>query len=160
MKKPLIIFLIFSILTSNFVSFLIFVPKTKAIPVSIIASWPSELISKQLVHQAGQTFIEKVVVQLQKFILETLRKKLLDYFVDSIVRWIQGVDDKPAFVTNWRKFMGDVVNAAVGSYIETTKFAGLCDTFDFQVRVSLPQAGRPSLPTCTLNQIVNNIESF
>ena len=160
MKKPLIIFLIFSILTSNFVSFLIFVPKTKAIPVSIIASWPSELISKQLVHQAGQTFIEKVVVQLQKFILETLRKKLLDYFVDSIVRWIQGVDDKPAFVTNWRKFMGDVVNDAVGSYIETTKFAGLCDTFDFQVRVSLPQAGRPSLPTCTLNQIVNNIESF
>ena len=160
MKKPLIIFLIFSILTSNFVSFLIFVPKTKAIPVSIIASWPSELISKQLVHQAGQTFIEKVVVQLQKFILETLRKKLLDYFVDSIVRWIQGVDDKPAFVTNWRKFMGDVVNDAVGSYIETTKFAGLCDTFDFQVRVSLPQAGRPSLPTCTLNQIVNNIKSF
>jgi hypothetical protein len=92
---------------------------------------------------------------------EYLRKKMLDYFTDAIVKWIQGVDDKPAFVTNWREFMSDVVDDALGTYIETTKFAGLCDTFDFQVRVSLPQTNsRPALPTCTLNQIVNNIENF
>jgi len=109
----------------------------------------------------SDTVVKKTVDIALKAILETLRKKLLDYFVDSIIKWVQGKDDKPAFVTNWRKFMGDVVNDAIGSYVETTKFAGLCDTFDFQIRVSLPtRDSRPALPTCTLNQIVGNIENF
>lgn len=105
---------------------------------------------------SGKTIQDTIIDTLKGY----LKKKLLDYFTDSIIRWIQGEDDKPAFVTNWRKFMGDVVNDAVGSYIETTKFAGLCDTFNFQVRVSLPRPGRPALPTCTLDRIVGNIENF
>lgn len=117
-------------------------------------------ITQQTAQTAVDTVIKKGLEIFLKAALETLRKKLLDYFVDSIIKWVQGVDDKPAFVTNWRKFMGDVVNDAVGSYIETTKYAGLCDTFDFQVRVSLQQPGRPALPTCTLNKIVGNIENF
>lgn len=134
------------------------------IPVSIMTiaqSMNLQLLQQQATQQAAQTFISKVIDQGLKVILEMLRKKLLDYFVDSTIRWIQGKDDQPAFVTNWRKFMGDVVNDAMGSYVETTKFAGICDTFDFQIRASLPSvSSRPALPTCTLNQIVGNIENF
>jgi hypothetical protein len=162
MKKSFIIFLISAILIGNFSPLLFIAPKANAQWfVTIVGSLPVQLISEQAVQTAAGTFISKVVDQGLKILLEMLRKKLLDYFVDSIIKWIQGTDSKPAFVTNWREFMGDVVGDAVGSYIETTKFAGLCDTFDFQVRVSLPQTNsRPSLPTCTLNQIVGNIENF
>ncbi len=161
MKKPFIIFLISVILIGNFSPLLFETKKAQAqFTVIIAASTVAQMVQEQMAQQASGTFISKVVDQGLKILLETLRKKLLDYFVDSIIRWVQGVDGKPAFVTNWRKFMGDVVNDAVGTYIETTKFAGLCDTFDFQVRVSLTQPGRPALPTCTLNQIVGNIENF
>ncbi|HNW96638.1 MAG TPA: hypothetical protein PLQ44_02345 [Candidatus Paceibacterota bacterium] len=164
-KKSLITFLISTIIVSTFSPLFFTVPKAEAqgfgLPLVIGSSFPLQLVQQQLAQQAAQTFISKVVDQALKAILEMLRKKLLDYFVDSIVKWVQGTDGKPAFVTNWRKFMGDVVNDALGSYVKTTKFAGLCDTFDFQVRVSLPQVNsRPALPTCTLNQIVGNIENF
>ena len=161
-KKSLIIFLISTILVGNFSSLAFVIPKVKAqgIPVMVTISTVQQMLMEQMTQQASGKFISKVVDQGLKVLLEMARKKLLNYFVDSIIKWVQGTDDKPAFVTDWRKFMGDVVDDAVGSYIETTKFAGICDTFDFKVRVSLPQSGRPALPTCTLNKIVGNIENF
>jgi len=112
------------------------------------------------VQMAQKTIQEKALAFLLATLLETLKKQLLDSFVDSIIKWIQGVDEKPMFVTNWRKFLSDVAGEAVGEYIETTKFAFLCQPFNFQIRASLPQPGRPPLPTCTLNRIVANIEDF
>jgi len=161
-KKILTTFLIVTIMVGTFSPLLLSVPKANAqIPVILEASNPVLFLELEGVEKASGTFISKVIDQGLKVILEMLRKKLLDYFVDSTIRWIQGKDDQPAFVTNWRKFMGDVVNDAMGSYVETTKFAGICDTFDFQIRVSLPSvSSRPALPTCTLNQIVGNIENF
>jgi len=126
----------------------------------IIGSSPAQMAQEQVTHVAAETIIKKVVEKALAILLETLRKKLLDHFVDSIIKWIQGVDEKPMFVTNWRKFLSDVAGEAVGEYIETTKLAFLCQPFNFQIRASLPQPGRPPLPTCTLNRIVANIEDF
>lgn len=97
---------------------------------------------------------------MKSFFNTWLKKKLLDYLVDNIIRWIQGEEGQPLFVTDWRGYFGKVIDDAVGSYIETTKLSFLCEPFSALVRISLPKAGPPPPPTCTLDQIVANIENF
>jgi hypothetical protein len=177
MKKFLSIFILSSILASNAISFLVIVPKAKAqipglpsqipgLPSNVIISayLPKALASQGITLQTAQiavdTAIKKGLEVVLKIVLETLRKKLLDYFVDSIVKWIQGVDDKPAFVTDWRKFTNDVINDVVGTAAEELKLGFLCSPFEAKIRINLPQTGRPALPTCTLRQITGNIENF
>jgi hypothetical protein len=164
-------------LASNAISFLVIVPKAKAqipglpsqipgLPSNVIISayLPKALASQGITLQTAQiavdTAIKKGLEVVLKIVLETLRKKLLDYFVDSIVKWIQGVDDKPAFVTDWRKFTNDVINDVVGTAAEELKLGFLCSPFEAKIRINLPQTGRPALPTCTLRQITGNIENF
>jgi len=148
------------LLTAIFSSLFPIRSTSAAIPVPGVGNVPIYIMGSSPVQLAQKTIQEKALAFLMATLLETLRKQLLDSFVDSIIKWIQGVDEKPMFVTNWRKFLSDVAGEAVGEYIETTKLAFLCQPFNFQVRVSLPQPGRPPLPTCTLNQIVGNIEDF
>lgn len=168
-KKIIPIFLTLALISGIFPS-IFYLKEAKAqipgtsVPIYIMGSSPiwdtAQQAKAKATHIAAETFIKKVIEKALAVLLETLRKQLLDHFVDSIIKWIQGVDEKPMFVTNWRKFLSDVAGEAVGEYIETTKLAFLCQPFDFQIRVSLPQPGRPPLPTCTLNQIVGNIEDF
>jgi hypothetical protein len=177
MKKFLSIFILSSILASNAISFLVIVPKAKAqipglpsqipgLPSNVIISayLPMALASQGITLQTAQTAVDTAIKKglevVLKIVLETLRKKLLDYFVDSIVKWIQGVDDKPAFVTDWRKFTNDVINDVVGTAAEELKLGFLCSPFEAKIRINLPQTGRPALPTCTLRQITGNIENF
>jgi hypothetical protein len=177
MKKFLSIFILSSILASNAISFLVIVPKAKAqipglpsqipgLPSNVIISayLPMALASQGITLQTAQTAVDTAIKKglevVLKIALETLRKKLLDYFVDSIVKWIQGVDDKPAFVTDWRKFTNDVINDVVGTAAEELKLGFLCSPFEAKIRINLPQTGRPALPTCTLRQITGNIENF
>jgi hypothetical protein len=160
-RKHLSFLLIIAISAGLFFPFLYPVRKAQAqFAVIIAGSSPAQMLQEQATQVAAQTVIKKVVEKVLAILLETLRKRLLDSFVDSIVKWIQGADDKPAFITNWSKFLGGVVNEAVGDYIKTTQAAFICQPFQAQVILNLPQPGRPPLPTCTLNQIVDNIENF
>lgn len=153
--------LIIVISAGLFSSFLCPVHKAQAqFAVTILGSSPAQMAQEELTQVAAETTIKKVVEKVLAILLETLRKRLLDSFVDSIIKWIQGEDNKPAFVTNWSKFLGDVVDEAVGDYVKTTQAAFLCQPFQAQIIANLPQPGRPPLPTCTLNQIVNNVEDF
>ncbi len=136
------------------------VPGVGNVPIYITGSSIVQQTTDKATQVAAETVMKKVVEKSLNIILETLRKKLLDTFVDSIIKWIQGEDNKPAFVTNWSKFLGDVVDEAVGDYVKTTQAAFLCQPFQAQIIANLPKPGRPPLPTCTLNQIVNNIEDF
>lgn len=162
-KKHLSFLLIIAISAGLFSSFLYPAHKAQAQivgAVTILGSSPAQMAQEEVTEVAAETTIRKVVEKGLAVLRETLRKKLLDSFVDSIIKWIQGEDNKPAFVTNWSKFLGDVVDEAVGDYIKTTQAAFLCQPFQAQIIFNLPKPGRPPLPTCTLDQIVGNIEDF
>ncbi|MEK7554412.1 MAG: hypothetical protein AAB518_00280 [Patescibacteria group bacterium] len=104
----------------------------------------------------GQTFLEWA----QKFLLDTLKRQLLDMMVDQIIQWIQG-GGKPQFVTDWRQFLSDAANVATGDFIQEIGLGFLCSPFSLQVQISLLPVGKFTKQiTCTLDQIVGNIDNF
>jgi len=97
------------------------------------------------------------------------KEKLKDLVVNRLTRamvgWVKGEGlsaGQPRFVTNWERFMDDVVNQAGGSIIESVA-PELCQSFGPLVRVAVEPIGArgPRFRTsCTLDRVVSNIQDF
>jgi len=99
---------------------------------------------------------------LDKVILQTLKKRLLDMVVDQVIGYIQG-EGEPRFITDWQGFFGDIAGAAVGDLAQALGLGFLCSPFSLQLRLSIGLSGVDRFKTrfsCTLDQIVGNIENF
>ena len=95
-----------------------------------------------------------------KTILASIKKAILDMIVDQTISWIQG-GGRPKFLTDWRGFLNQAANDAAGEFIESTPFGFLCSPFGFQVKVALlPVKNFSQQITCTLNQVISNINAF
>lgn len=93
-------------------------------------------------------------------IRDVIAKVMLDWVVDETVKWIQG-GGEPAFVGNWENFSQDAFNVGVGEAVNATILAPICSPFKLQVRLSLlPVERYTQRITCTLDDIVENIEDF
>ncbi|MDP3901639.1 MAG: hypothetical protein Q8Q37_01515 [bacterium] len=96
----------------------------------------------------------------QTFVLETLKKRVLDMMVDQIIQWVQG-GGEPKFITDWGSFLRDAGQQAVGDFAQELGLGFLCEPFSFQIQIALqnpsPFSQRAS---CTLDEIVGNIENF
>lgn len=93
-------------------------------------------------------------------LLSVIKKEILDVMVDQITGWIQG-GGEPKFITDWQGFLNDAFQAGVGDIIQQTNLAFLCAPFSLQVRLSLlPVKPFSQRVTCTLNDIIANIEDF
>jgi hypothetical protein len=106
----------------------------------------------------------------QTFVLTTLKRQLLDALVDAIIRWIQG-GGEAKFVVNWKGFLANAGNQAVGSIISGIGLDFLCKPFRYAIpgglarltlpRFNVPVFSSPNAETaCTLDKIVENIEDF
>jgi len=99
--------------------------------------------------------------QITKMLLGIAAKTFMDHLVYSTVDWISGrTTGEPQFVTNWQAFFNDVADEAFGRFIENSPFSELCEPFRFQVRATTRLPGRPPFPTCTLTQVLSNLEYF
>ena len=99
--------------------------------------------------------------QITKMLLGYAAKTFMDHLVYSTVDWISGrTTGEPQFVTNWQAFFNDVADEAFGRFIENSPFSELCEPFRFQVRATTRLPGRPPFPTCTLTQVLSNLEYF
>ncbi|MBI5147565.1 MAG: exo-alpha-sialidase [Parcubacteria group bacterium] len=88
-------------------------------------------------------------------------KKLLDWIVDTTVEAIQN-GGKPRFVTDWKGFMNDAYDNALGEFI-SDKLGGadLCAPFSVQLRVAFNPVPKFAKRTkCTLSKIVKNMSTF
>ena len=84
----------------------------------------------------------------------------MDYIVDQTITWIQG-GGEPKFINNWDGFLKDAKGLAIDSVIKEVGLAPLCSPFKLQVQLSLLPVQRfPQRITCTLDDIVENIEDF
>lgn len=92
-----------------------------------------------------------------------LRETLIRKITSSIVTWINsGFEGSPAFVTDLDDFLLDTADEAFGTYIyNDTNFAHLCSPFEFDIRFSLAlsYSTDAARPTCTLSNIVDNVET-
>lgn len=119
---------------------------------------------KQWVQQK-KAIIKAKMAEMKKIALRAAAKSFADHLVYDIVDWIggEGEDNNPQFITNWRDFFSEVADDATGRFIKEAKLSKLCEPFRFSVQLQLQTPGtpgRPTLPTCTLSDVVNNIESF
>ncbi|MDI6820609.1 MAG: hypothetical protein QMD65_00310 [Patescibacteria group bacterium] len=92
-----------------------------------------------------------------------LKKRLLDRLVDQTVQWIQN-GDEPRFVSDFDEFLKDAHQAAVGDTLRDIGLAKLCDgTFGAKLELTLGKREPRKLTrdvTCTLDQVVGNINAF
>ena len=119
----------------------------------------SQLRSVETAKEAKQTK-SNILQALFSMFLEMLKKRLLDSLVDQIIVWIQG-GGKPQFVSDWKGFLEDAGQAAVGDVVLQTDAAFLCSPFKLQVQLALlPVPKFSEQVRCTLDDIVENIEDF
>jgi len=110
--------------------------------------------------QKKKATIKAKKAEMTKIALNYAAKTFTDQLVSDTIDWIGGKEDKPQFITNWRDFFSDVTDEAVGRFIENSSFSELCEPFRFSVQIQTQTPGKPPFPTCTLSDVVNNIESF
>ncbi len=95
-----------------------------------------------------------------RVILSTLKKRLLDRIADQTIRWIQN-GEEPKFVTNTGDFLEDVANDAVGDLAQELGAGFLCKPFRLNIQLQLLKPSPFSeRARCTLNDIVRNVEGF
>ena len=102
---------------------------------------------------------ERLIEWAKEMAVDFVKDQLIHRMVQQVVTWIQG-GGQPQFITNWKGFLRDASNLAAGSVIE--KIAPqLCQSFGPLVRISLLPVNLPSYPvTCTLDQVVANVQDF
>jgi hypothetical protein len=95
-----------------------------------------------------------------KGLRDVVAKRIINYIVDQTIVWIQG-GGQPKFVSNWEGFLKDAGNIAFDYVIQQVRLARLCSPFGLQVRLSLLPVQRfPTQISCTLDQVVANINNF
>jgi len=94
---------------------------------------------------------------------ETIKNSLLFQLSNQIVDWIQN-GQQPQFIKNPGKFLSDTAILAVNRSISQLA-PNLCSSFRDQVVVQIPGYSEQTNPfyqpvTCTINQVVSNVEDF
>ena len=147
-----IIFLIIFLLIFNSSGFLRFSPHKAE------AAWWSTIFG-QIVDYAARAW-EWIQNNWQEMMRDIIAKRIMDYIVEQTVVWIQG-GGEPKFISNWEGFLKDAEAIAVDSVINEVGLSPLCSPFKLQVKLSLLPVQRfPTRITCTLDDIVENIEDF
>jgi len=157
-RKIFAIFMSMSIISSLCAPF-VFSLNVREVRAAVPTFETNPAVTGQLLVEEGQ-LAQTLLEYAEEFILETLKKRLLDMMVDQIIQWIQG-GGEPKFVTDWKGFLEDASNAAVGDFAQEIGLGFLCDPFHFQIQIGLLPVPRFSdQVTCTLDEIVGNIENF
>lgn len=127
------------------------------------------LVTSQLVFvKPAHAFIHQAAIDtLKSAALATAKMRFLNALQIELVRWIEG-GGKPKFISDFGGFLRDVGNVVAGDLIQDIGLGALCGPFNFQLRfaLSLPNLYGNAGPrfgqvvTCTLDDVVNNIENF
>ncbi len=104
--------------------------------------------------QACQNFIERTA-------LATLKNRLLNMMVDQIIDWING-NGKPMFITDYKTFLKNAGNVAVGDLIQDAGWGAVCEPFRANLRLTLQLQNTvfSQRASCSFSQVRNNFQDF
>jgi hypothetical protein len=135
---------------------LILVPVQKAEAILGVGDIVFESNPALISNAVGETFFRTVT----KIAVNALKRRLLSMVTDQIINWIEG-GGKPMFVTDWKRFVSDAANFAVGDFAIELGLEQLCSPFGLQVQLTILNPPRfTDYVSCTLDDIVDNIENF
>ncbi|MBI2623293.1 MAG: hypothetical protein HYW65_01835 [Candidatus Liptonbacteria bacterium] len=117
-------------------------------------------LTKQKVKDDTRSWFQRLKDLSLKMFLQQLKNQLIAMLEQQIVNWING-GGSPQFITDWKGFLGNAFNNAVGAEIERV-LPELCQPMSPLLRVTftLPSVNIPVYSGCTLNQIVDNVKNF
>lgn len=97
-----------------------------------------------------------------KVALGLLKKNILDVMVDQLINWIQYGDNyEPRFITDFGGFIDDAANVAVGDLVQEVGLGAVCKPIKLSLQFALlPQRTFSQRSSCTLDDIVGNVEDF
>ena len=97
---------------------------------------------------------------LKGYLLEVLKNQLVHRLVQQAVHWIQG-GGRPQFVTNWKGFLENIGNDVAGRILQRINPA-LCRPFEPLIRIAFQPVNLAldTSVTCTLDQVVQNVQQF
>ncbi len=117
-----------------------------------------QLWSQETTHYKGQ--IDTAFDKSRDCMRDVLAKMILDWLTDQIVQWIQG-GGEPLFVSDWKGFLNEAANTAIGRVIQESDLAFLCSPLRYQLKLSLlPGRSFRDRIGCTLDDVIANIENF
>ena len=106
-----------------------------------------------------KTFLQRLAAFAAEVSYVLFKKVILDRLVDALVNWINN-DGKGAIIENWDQFFQDAANNATGEFTQQIGAGFLCSPFNLQLQLALLPVKKFTDVTCTLNQIIGNINSF
>ena len=67
---------------------------------------------------------------------EALKKRIFDMVVDQTVDYING-NGQPQFITDWRGFLEQTAQVAIGDFVQQIGLGAICSPFRFQVQIAM-----------------------
>lgn len=130
---------------------------TTAVPVNVVADNSAASMER---NARLQTIVAQNECQwLYKIVLQSVKTALLTSLQNQLVAWIQG-GGKPLFITNWKGFLENVGNVALGNTIDNI-YPYLCTGIGPLIRISLLPVPNLAYPVrCTLTQVIQNVQNF
>jgi hypothetical protein len=107
----------------------------------------------------GGTLTKSIAEYARKIAYALFKKVVLDRLVDSLVAWINR-GGQGGIIEDWDQFFQDSANIAAGEFAQGLGAGFLCSPFNLHVQLALIPVDRFSKVTCTLNQIIGNINNF
>ncbi|MEK7613323.1 MAG: hypothetical protein AAB439_00390 [Patescibacteria group bacterium] len=92
-----------------------------------------------------------------------LAEGMIGALTQNIVDWINsGFEGSPAFVTDFRGFLGDIADQTALDFLEGTELEFICSPFQLEVRLALAVQRQPFQERirCSLGDVTDNIEGF
>lgn len=113
------------------------------------------------------TNINTEVIKTKECVLDGLAIALVEGMISAltqnIVDWINsGFEGSPAFVTDFRGFLGDIADQTALDFLEGTDLEFLCSPFQLEVRLALAVQRQPFQERirCSLGEVTDNVEGF
>ena len=154
-QKVLIIFLVVIITTGSLV-----LPKRSSAFLGI-GDITSDIgaffqrVSSQL-YTVGKDIKKKIGDEL----IDMAVQRIISQMVQDTANWIEG-GGKPLFVTDWEKFRKKAGDIAFDQVVKSVGLSAICSPFKARVMVTLmPSVKFQDQISCTLDQVVSNIQSF
>lgn len=121
---------------------------------------PNVSTAKSAARETKQSLFEWA----QTFVLESLKKRILDMMSAEIVQWVQG-GEEPRFVTDWQGFLEDAGDIATAGLVKELNADFICAPFAPKIQAMFapeiaPQSQFRKDSTCSLDNIVDNINTF
>lgn len=94
-----------------------------------------------------------------------LSNAALESMLVSTTQWVNsGFEGNPTFITNFEDYMLFVGDQVAGKFLQDIGLGALCTPFKFQIQYALEvwytRSQQSYLGTCSLSQVVGNIETF